>query len=424
MSTDLDLLMNQEAFRKEKPMNSVYAFTIIMLVWTISDYISKKSKSLLSSLLIASLIFLIGFKTYPWLSSLTENTIFETLGNTFSPELIPSSSLLAFGQTVVGFVILHLGTTISLAEFKQQYKTFIIGFSSVIGITILLFVIGPLLKDMNYVVSGIAALTGGAISVLIVQEHALELGLASVAALPVLIMAVQGLVGFPLSSVILKKEAQRLKKEYRAGHLKPINNADKTKDKRFHPLPGMESTAGTLFWMGAVVLLSNFLSETLTLGYLHPFVIALLFGILLSELGLFKSNVLSGIDAFGIMMLAILILVFGPLSSITVEELISLIGPILVTFLVGLAGNIIAALIAGKILKYSPAMSICIGLTALYGFPGTMILSQEAAASVGETEEEVAAIESQILPKMIIAGFSTVTITSVIITSIIVSFIS
>ena len=64
-------------------------------------------------------------------------------------------------------------------------------------------------------------------------------------------------------------------------------------------------------------------------------------------------------------------------------------------------------------------MSVAIGLTSLYGFPGTMILSQEAAKGAGETPEEVAAIEHEILPKMIIAGFSTVTITSVIVTSII-----
>ena len=64
-------------------------------------------------------------------------------------------------------------------------------------------------------------------------------------------------------------------------------------------------------------------------------------------------------------------------------------------------------------------MSVAIGLTSLYGFPRTMILSQEAARGAGESPEEVAAIEGQILPKMIVAGFSTVTITSVVITSII-----
>lgn len=69
----------------------------------------------------------------------------------------------------------------------------------------------------------------------------------------------------------------------------------------------------------------------------------------------------------------------------------------------------------------SVPMSIAIGLTSLYGFPGTMILSQEAAKGAGETPEEVAAIEGEILPKMIVAGFSTVTITSVIVTGIIAS---
>jgi len=68
-------------------------------------------------------------------------------------------------------------------------------------------------------------------------------------------------------------------------------------------------------------------------------------------------------------------------------------------------------------------MSIAIGLTSLYGFPGTMVLSQEAARGAGESPEEILAIEHEILPKMIVAGFATVTITSVIVTSILVGHI-
>ena len=50
--------------------------------------------------------------------------------------------------------------------------------------------------------------------------------------------------------------------------------------------------------------------------------------------------------------------------------------------------------------------------------PGTMILSQEAARGRRVTRGG-GGIEGQILPKMIVAGFATVTITSVIVTSII-----
>ena len=74
----------------------------------------------------------------------------------------------------------------------------------------------------------------------------------------------------------------------------------------------------------------------------------------------------------------------------------------------------------GKPLGDCIPMSVAIGLTSLYGFPGTMILSQEDARGAGESPKEAAAIEHEFLPKMIVAGFATVTITSAIVTSIVV----
>ena len=404
-------------------MQAVYSFTAIMLVWVISDYVSKKTKSLLSSLFVASLIFLIGFQTYPFFSRITQGTIFEIFGNTFSPDLLPSSSLLAMGGTIVGFVIVHLGTLISFAELKRQWKTFVIGMVSVIGTTVVLLLIGPVFHslDTNYVASGIASLTGATVSIIIAQERALELGLASVAALPVLISAFQGFIGFPLSSILLKKEARRIKGEYNNGTLVISESEDLSEQRKFSPPPFMKTTSGTLFAVGIVVMISTLLAN-LTNGYVHAFVIALILGVLLREIGLFKPAVLSGIDAYGFMMLGILIIVFGPLASLSFADLVSLIVPIILIFVVGVSAKIGVSVLIGKIIGYSIPMSIAIGLTALYGFPGTMILSQEVAASVGENEEEVKVIENQIMPKMIIAGFSTVTITSVIITGIIVTF--
>ncbi len=407
-------------------MNSVYSFTVIMLIWVISDYVSKKTKSLLSSLFVASFIFLIGFKSNAFVVDLARGSFFEPIANTFSKDLLPSSSLQAFGITTIGFIIVHLGTMISLDELKRQYKTFIIGVSAVLGVTVTLFFLGAYFKELNYVIAGIAALTGATVSIVIVQQQAMALGLVSVAAFPVLIAAFQGLVGFPLTTILLKKEARRLQTEYRNGNLVYVkkDEADSnTNTKRFKPLPFMKTTSGSLFAIGVVVLLSQQLSLRLTNGFLHPLVISLLFGVFLREIGLFKPNVLSGIDAYGMMLLGLLIIVFGPLSSITPAQLVELIWPLTITFVIGIAGNIIFSAILGKILNYSIPMAISIGLTCLYGFPGTMILSQEVSKSVGETPEEIEVIEANILPKMVIAGFSTVTITSVIITGLIAKLI-
>jgi len=174
--------------------------------------------------------------------------------------------------------------------------------------------------------------------------------------------------------------------------------------------------------VGIPVLLSIGLNN-LTDGILNTFVVALIFGIALRAFGIFKPSVLSGIDAFGLMMISIMILIFGPLATVQPSGVSALAFPLLLAFAFGIAGIAGFAALAGKLLGYSVPMSVAIGLTALYGFPGTMNLSQEAAKGAGESLEEVAAIEDQILPKMIVAGFSTVTITSVIVTSIIVGSI-
>lgn len=388
-------------------MNSVLAFTIIMLVWTVSDYISKKTKSLLSTLLIASLIFLIGFKT-----------------NLFPEDLLPSSSLLALGSTVVGFILVHLGTTISLKEFKQQWRTFLIGVAATLGIVAALLLVGPLFEDQSYAIAAIGAISGGTISIIMVQDAAIAAGLLSVAVLPVLISAFQGLIGFPLTSLILKKEANRLHQEYQENPaaFTSIEKVEETTPKKTHLPELFHTTAGTLFVIGVTVLLAT-LVNNLTNGMINTFILCLLFGIALRELNIFKPNILNGIDAYGLMMLAILIIIFGPLATISIHDLIELILPLTLSFLVGVTGNILFAAIAGKFLGYSLSMSIAIGLTSLYGFPGTMILSQEAAKSINGTPEEIALIKGQILPKMVIAGFSTVTITSVFITGILVNLI-
>ncbi|MFP5359261.1 MAG: hypothetical protein ACLGHM_02015 [Actinomycetes bacterium] len=394
-------------------MNAVVAFVVVMAVWTVSEFVARKTKSLLSSLFVASLIFLVGFLT-----------------GIFPEDLLQASSLLGLAGVVVGFVIVHLGTMISLDDFKKQWKTLLVGISAVVGIGVLLlaaaYAFGTDVTDSEYeglvatardfALAGTGALSGGTISVLIVQEAALGVGLTAVAVFPVLIAALQGLVGFPLTSIILRKEAARVRDAYRAGEIEAPAPVEEGAAKEGRLPSFLRNTPGTLFIVGVVVLLSIGINN-LTDGVLNTFVMALIFGIVLRTTGVFKPSVLAGIDSFGLMMLAIMILVFGPLATVEPSDVAALAVPLLVTFLVGLAGLAGFSVLMGRFLGYSAAMSLAIGLTSLYGFPGTMILSQEAARGAGETEDEVAAIEGQILPKMIVAGFSTVTITSVVITS-------
>lgn len=396
-------------------MNSVVAFVVVMLVWTVSDFVAKKTKSLLSSLFVASIIFLIGFLT-----------------GLFPDDLLVASSLLGLAGVVVGFIIVHLGTMISLEDFKKQWKTFLIGVATVFGIGIALWAASVIFggsisgsaqdgyaQTRDFVIAGTGALSGGTISVILVQEAALGVGLTSVAILPVLIASLQGLVGFPLTSIILRREAARLKDEYRAGNLGPVEAREVEGAAETRLPEALTTTAGTLFVVGVAVLVSIGINN-ITDGILNTFVVALILGIALRTTGIFKPSVLAGIDGLGLMMIAIMILIFGPLATVQPADVSALAWPLFLAFVFGIVGIGLFSALVGKLLGYSVPMSVAIGLTSLYGFPGTMILSQEAARGAGESPEEVAAIEQEILPKMIVAGFSTVTITSVIVTSILV----
>lgn len=369
-------------------MNPVLAFVVVMAVWTVSDLVAKRTRSLVSSLLVASVIFLVGFLT-----------------DVFPDDMLASSALLGLGGVVVGFIIVHLGTLISVEDFRKRWRTFVVGMVTVVGIGVALLVAMLIFghrapagyegvaSALDFVIAGTGAISGGTISVLIVQEAALGYGLTTLAIFPVLVVGLQGLVGFPLTSLILRREARRLKAAYRAGELPDAPVAGAGDAARSRLPAALQTTTGTLLVVGAVVLVSIALND-LTDGVLNTFVVALLLGIALRAARILRTSALAGIDALGLMMVSILILVFAPLATVAPADVAALAFPLVLAFVFGLAGIALFASLAGRLLGYSAPMSVAIGLTSLYGFPGTLVLSQEAARGAGETPEEVAAIEA------------------------------
>jgi len=101
------------------------------------------------------------------------------------------------------------------------------------------------------------------------------------------------------------------------------------------------------------------------------------------------------------------------LNKATPDMVMSLIGPIVISFAVALVGIVAVALVSAKIFKYTWEMSLAIGVCCLFGFPATFIISNEVATALGETPEEREFVLTGILPKMLVSGFTTVTIASV-----------
>ena len=68
-------------------------------------------------------------------------------------------------------------------------------------------------------------------------------------------------------------------------------------------------------------------------------------------------------------------------------------------------------------------MAFAVSLTALYGFPADYIITNEVINSLTNDEKEKEVLTSHMLPPMLVGGFITVTIVSVILAGIFVSFL-
>ena len=87
-------------------MESLLAISSILVVYSFGEYISYKTKSIVSMMFVASTIFMIGF----WLG--LPKTILE------------DSQLLGFGSLMIAFLITHMGTLMSFDDLKNNGKLF------------------------------------------------------------------------------------------------------------------------------------------------------------------------------------------------------------------------------------------------------------------------------------------------------------
>ena len=125
--------------------------------------------------------------------------------------------------------------------------------------------------------------------------------------------------------------------------------------------------------------------------------------------------------SYGFLMYVLMIFVFAGLKDATPEMLTEVAGPMFTIIVIGVSGMIAMSAVAGKLLGIRWPMAVAVSLTALYGFPPNYILTEESVKALAETPEEYDYLMGKMLPMMIVGGFVTVTITSVVIAGIFVN---
>ena len=289
---------------------------------------------------------------------------------------------------------------------------------STVAICLGVYFIGSLFIEKDMALMGAPILGGGVVAFLVMRDALASAG-DRIVLFGSLVLVVQGVVGFPIASVMYKKEALRLKDKIADSSL-ALRSSLETEDEKkpawriFLKTPDAYNGDNYLIAkLALVACLAQWLSG-LTNGKVNMLVICLILGVLFREVGFLDEASLTKANGFTFVIGAVLVNVFASLASTTPAILLSMIKPLLIAVVIGLVSCTAVAILVGRIFKQSWYMSFALGVTALFGFPGTLIVPTEVAKAVAENDEEKELILQNILPQMIIAGMVSVSIVSVI----------
>lgn len=394
-------------------MLSILAVFIILLIFGLGDMVATKTRAIVSMLFFSSVLFLAGFWT-----KVLPNTMFD------------DSTLLLVSGVLVSMLLVHMGTTIKLRDFADQWKTVIIACIACIAISLGIYFIGGLIvADKNYVVVGAPILSGGVVATITMQTavegHSVELGVFAA-----LVMVVQGFVGYPVCSLCLKSEAKRVRSLVESGQeLKGVTAkivTDAAPKKRLIPYipdkyngPNIMMAKVAFFAFLATITanaINGWIASTFETAFsISALIFALIYGIIAKELGFIEENPMKRAGADGFMLVVVTLSIFTNLAQSTPDMVAGMLWPLLVVVVTGSVTFLIISTLVGKIFGVSWQMSCAIGSTCLFGFPGTYIVTNEVVNATAANDEEKQLMLDHMMPKMLIAGMVSVSITSVLI---------
>jgi hypothetical protein len=398
-------------------MSQMLALVILLFILFIGDFVSVKTKAWVPSVFVCAVLFLLGYWTF------------------FPQDIVAVAGIPSVVATMLMYLlIVNMGTLLSVKQLIAQWKTILIALSGILGIIAILFGIGALIFDLQTMIVAIPPLVGGLVSALIMSEGAANAGLTSLSVFAIVIYVIQGFAGYPLTSIVLKKEGQKLLQQYRNGNLtvKMDANAEVAatletapKLKFIDKIPEKYNTEYFKFFRLAVAGYLAYLVSTLLapIVEINALVLCLLFGVIGKSVGFLETQILQKANGFGLAIMGLMLFIFDGLKHATPGMMMEIITPLVVSIILAVIGMYIFSFLAGKLLKVSKNMAFAVSLTALYGFPADYIITNEVIKSLTKDEKEREVLTSHMMPPMLVGGFITVTIVSVVLAGIFVSFL-
>lgn len=383
------------------------AFAVITLLFGIGDLIAAKTKGVVSSIIVVIIVLLIfggGLGLLP-------------------EDLFAQSGLLSLIPTFgMGLILVNLGSMLDLKDLKREWKTALVALAGVVGVVALQFSLGSFLFGKAQAMAASAPTAGGMAATMLLTQAANDAGQPDMAAFVAAVMALQVLIGLPIASFCLRKEASRF---IASGEYKVATVQAEGKDGPIRLLPPTPKTLDVPSIHFARLAVVAVLAQAVTkLTGISTGITFLVGGILFAAIGIVDARALMKAGGESLLMLATYASVVTSFVSMSFSKFGAMLIPVLGLLVIGAVGVIIVASIVGKILHWTPWLSIAVGLCCMLGYPITYAVAMEVANGAVEgkdfSEGEKQNVVNYLLPKMIVSGTVSVSIASVILAGIVI----
>lgn len=412
-------------------MVAIVSLMVVMGFMMVGEWVSTRSKAYIPSVFITAVLFLIGFWTI-----VPKNIV---------PQASFGTQFIAITQAVL---LVHMGTLMNLKLLLKQWRAVLIALAGVVGTVTLAMGIGIMLFSWQTVVASVPPLTGGLVAAFLMTGGLKAQGIVTLAAYPVAMFVMHSMLGYPLTSWMLKRESKRLLTKYHAdpkaalaadpamesasnrtnaqitAHARNNESAvvpervlPKLRIRRWKMADAYDTSAFMIFKVALVTALAEYVAQLLN-GTVNKFIVCLIFGVIAHQIGFLEDSVLQKAGVFHWLMYGLLAYIFSNLNIVKVSMLTSILVPIVTLIVLGIAGMFIASSLLAKPLGFSREMAFASAMTALFGFPADYIVTHEVVGIMTTDKEERKYLLDNMLPKMLVGGFATVSVASVIIASV------
>ncbi len=376
------------------------ALFIILLVFAFGDFIGVITKARVSSMFVIMATFLVLFMT-----------------QAIPADICTTANLTYVTKIGLQFLLVDMGSSVGLAELKKEWRTVVTA-----TIALLLAVVGcalamPIIGREASLVS-MPVIAGGVVAANTMVTAAEGIGLPTCAALATFIYATQKLVATLPASNGGIQYANQLVEEYR----KQDHSADTAKSET--------TETKLLFWQKHKQFYSNFVCLAIaatiaflayllgeaTNGWIGQSLWSMILGIVARNLGLVPGHFLRDTSrSTGFFNFLTMVTMIPSLAKINLAQIPVIGFNALMIFIFAMVVLVVA-------FRFTPLWKVCgskslalgIAMCQMIGYPGTQLIADEIANAVGATDAERDYISEKLGTAYVIAGFTTVTLLSVV----------